>query len=195
MISLFNQLAEEWCVILLRSFRCKGNWYVIVMDNWSSNGLIVSALASPVKLTSRRGCSFCSCRLLKGFIHSKARCSEATRFSITLSTTIFVRLHQKYNIWEMKYQKHFQNYCSIVSNTIVQIRELAFTSNYICLPHVYLIDIWTNQNIASFFSITIHSNAEWRQQTHLKCKQIITLPSLIWQCCRANIRSNRTCFR
>jgi len=38
------------------------------MDNWSRNGLIVSALASPVKLASKRGCSFCSYRLLKGFI-------------------------------------------------------------------------------------------------------------------------------
>jgi len=68
MISLFNQLAEEWCVILFRCFRCKGNWYVIAVGNWSSNGLIVSALASSVKLASRRGCSFCNYRLLQGFI-------------------------------------------------------------------------------------------------------------------------------
>jgi len=68
MISLFNQLAEEWCVILFRSFRCKGNWCVIVVGNWSSNGLIVSALVSSVKLASRRGCSFWNYRLLKGFI-------------------------------------------------------------------------------------------------------------------------------
>ena len=38
------------------------------MGNWSSNGLIVSALASSVKLDSRTGCSFCDYRLLKGFI-------------------------------------------------------------------------------------------------------------------------------
>jgi len=38
------------------------------MGNWSSNGLIVSALASSVKLASRRRCSFCNYRLLKGFI-------------------------------------------------------------------------------------------------------------------------------
>jgi len=36
--------------------------------NWFSNGLIVSALASSVKLASRMGCSFCNYRLLKGFI-------------------------------------------------------------------------------------------------------------------------------
>jgi len=30
MISLFNQFAEEWCAILFRCFRCKGNWYVIL---------------------------------------------------------------------------------------------------------------------------------------------------------------------
>ena len=38
------------------------------MRNWSSNGLIVSALASSVKLASSRGYSFCNYRLLKGFI-------------------------------------------------------------------------------------------------------------------------------
>jgi len=38
------------------------------VGNWSSNGLIVSALASSVKLASRRGCSFCNYRLLKGLI-------------------------------------------------------------------------------------------------------------------------------
>ena len=68
MISLFNQLAAEWCVILFRCFRCKGNWYIIVVGNWSSNGLIVSALASSIKLASRKGCSFCNYTLLKGFI-------------------------------------------------------------------------------------------------------------------------------
>jgi len=46
MISLFNQLDEEWCVNLFHCFRCKGNLYVIVVGNWSSKGLIVSALAS-----------------------------------------------------------------------------------------------------------------------------------------------------
>jgi len=68
MVSLLNQFAEEWCVILFRCFKCKGNWYVIVVGNWSSNWLIVSALASSVKLANRRGCSFCNYRLLKGFI-------------------------------------------------------------------------------------------------------------------------------
>jgi len=68
MISLFNQLAEEWCVILFRCFRCKGNWYVIVMGNWSSNVLIVCALDSSVKLARRRWCSFCNYRWLKGLI-------------------------------------------------------------------------------------------------------------------------------
>jgi len=68
MISLFNQLAEEWCMIWFHCFRSKGNWYVIVVGNWPSNGLIVSTLASSVKLASRRGCSFCNYRLLKGFI-------------------------------------------------------------------------------------------------------------------------------
>ena len=38
------------------------------MGNWSSNGLIVSALDSSVTLASRRECSFCNYRLLKGFI-------------------------------------------------------------------------------------------------------------------------------
>ena len=38
------------------------------MGNWSSNGLIVSALASSVQLASSRGYSFCNYRLLKGFI-------------------------------------------------------------------------------------------------------------------------------
>jgi len=39
------------------------------VGNWSSNGLIVSALASSVKLASRRrGCSLYNYRLLKGFI-------------------------------------------------------------------------------------------------------------------------------
>ena len=40
------------------------------MGNWSSNRLIVSAMASSVKLGSRiqEGCSFYSYRLLKGFI-------------------------------------------------------------------------------------------------------------------------------
>ena len=38
------------------------------MGNWSSNGLIVSALASLVKLASSREYSFCNYRLLKGFI-------------------------------------------------------------------------------------------------------------------------------
>ena len=38
------------------------------MGNWSSNGLIISALASSVKLASSRGYSFCTSRLLKGFI-------------------------------------------------------------------------------------------------------------------------------
>jgi len=37
------------------------------VGDWSSNGLIASALASSVKLASRRGCSFCNYRLLKGF--------------------------------------------------------------------------------------------------------------------------------
>jgi len=37
-------------VILFRSFRCKGTWCVIVVGNWSSYVLIVSALASSVKL-------------------------------------------------------------------------------------------------------------------------------------------------
>jgi len=68
MVSLFNQLTEEWCVILFRCFRCKGHWHVIVVGNWSSNGLIVSALDSSVMLANRRGCSFCNYRLLKGFI-------------------------------------------------------------------------------------------------------------------------------
>ena len=68
MISLFNQLAEELCMIWFHCFRSKGNWYVIVVGNWPSNGLIVSTLASSVKLASRRGCSFCNYRLLKGFI-------------------------------------------------------------------------------------------------------------------------------
>jgi len=68
MIRLFNQLAEEWCVILFRCFRWKGNWYIIVLGNWPRNELIVSALASSVKLASRRGCSLCNYRLLKGFI-------------------------------------------------------------------------------------------------------------------------------
>jgi len=35
---------------------------------WSSTGLIVSALASSVKLVSRRECSFCNYRLSKGLI-------------------------------------------------------------------------------------------------------------------------------
>jgi len=39
-----------------------------MVGNWSSNGLIVSALAISVKLASRRGCSSCNYRLLKGFI-------------------------------------------------------------------------------------------------------------------------------
>jgi len=68
MLSLINQLAEVWCVILFRCFRCKSNWYIMVVGNWSSNGLIVSALASSVKLASSRGYSFWNCRLLKGFI-------------------------------------------------------------------------------------------------------------------------------
>jgi len=68
MISLFKEFAEEWCVILFRCFRCKGNWYVIVVGNWSSNGLIVSALASSVTLARKRGCSCCNYRLLKEFI-------------------------------------------------------------------------------------------------------------------------------
>jgi len=38
------------------------------VGNWSSNGLIVSALASSVNLASWRGCSFCNYRLLTGFI-------------------------------------------------------------------------------------------------------------------------------
>jgi len=38
------------------------------VGNWSSNGLTVSALASSVKLANRKGYSFCSYRLLKGFI-------------------------------------------------------------------------------------------------------------------------------
>jgi len=38
------------------------------VGNWSSSGLIVSALASSVKSASRRGCSFCNYRLLNGFI-------------------------------------------------------------------------------------------------------------------------------
>jgi len=38
------------------------------VGNWSSNGLIVSAMASSVKLASSRGYSFCNYRLLKGFI-------------------------------------------------------------------------------------------------------------------------------
>jgi len=46
----------------------KGNWYVSVVGNWSSNGLIVSALANLVKLASRRWCSFCNYSLFKGFI-------------------------------------------------------------------------------------------------------------------------------
>ena len=106
MTSLFNQVIEEWCVILFCCFRCKGIWYVNVVGNWSSNELmfffliwflvmtvsgkskpeicplpvrlrwallpkdelIVSVLASSVKLASRRRCSFCNYRLLKGFI-------------------------------------------------------------------------------------------------------------------------------
>jgi len=36
--------------------------------NWSSNGLILSALGSSVKLAGKRGCSFCNYTLLKGFI-------------------------------------------------------------------------------------------------------------------------------
>jgi len=54
--------------VLFRCLRCKGNWYVIVVGNLSSIGLIVSALSSSVKLASWRGCSFCNYRLLKGFI-------------------------------------------------------------------------------------------------------------------------------
>ena len=38
------------------------------MGNWSSNGLIVRALASSVKLSSSRGYSFCNYRSLIGFI-------------------------------------------------------------------------------------------------------------------------------
>jgi len=51
-------------MILFHCFRCKGNQYVIVVGNWSSNELIVSALASSGKLASRRRCLFCNYRLL-----------------------------------------------------------------------------------------------------------------------------------
>jgi len=38
------------------------------VGDWSSEGLIVSEMASSVKLANRRGCSFCNYRLLKRFI-------------------------------------------------------------------------------------------------------------------------------
>jgi len=45
-------------VILFRCFRCEGYWNVIVVGNWSSNGLNVCALVSSVKLPSRRSVLF-----------------------------------------------------------------------------------------------------------------------------------------
>ena len=80
---------------LVFCFRCKGNWNVVLVGNWSSNGLIVSALASSVKLTSRRGCSFCNYRLLKGFI------SYRNLFDFLLRLVVLKRLgfqSQKYGM-------------------------------------------------------------------------------------------------
>ena len=65
------------------------------MGNWSSNGLIVSALASSVKLASRRGCSFCNYRLLKEFI------SYRNLFDVLLRLVVLKRpgfQSQKYGI-------------------------------------------------------------------------------------------------
>jgi len=82
MISLFNQLAEEWCATLFRCFRCKGNWYVIIVGNCSSYGLIVSALATSVKLASGRRRSFCNYRLIKGFISYRNLFNFLLRFVV-----------------------------------------------------------------------------------------------------------------
>ena len=65
------------------------------MGNWSRNGLIVSALASSVKLASRRGCSFCNNRLLKGFI------SNGNLFDFLLRLVVLKRpgfQSQKYDV-------------------------------------------------------------------------------------------------
>jgi len=65
------------------------------VGNWSSSGLIVSALASSVKLASRRGFSFCNYRLLNGFI------SYRNLFDFLLSLVVLKRpsfQSQKYGV-------------------------------------------------------------------------------------------------